>query len=89
MMNIGIDLKAIVLKASKAGVDLTMSFEDCNRVVLRARRGEFTINYNILPWEINPKVWQQGEQFEHMVDDLIYRLDEAEQKLIETGGTDQ
>ncbi len=86
---IGIDLKAVVLKAAKAGVELTMSFEDCNRVVLRARRGEFTVNYSILPWEINPKVWKQGDQFEHMVDDLIYRLDEAEQKLIGTGGKEK
>lgn len=86
---IGINLKAIALKTSKAGVELTMSFEEGNRVVLRARRGMFAINCNILPWEINPKVWQQGEQFEHMVDELIYRLDEAEQKMIETGGTDR
>lgn len=83
---IGIDLKAVVLKAAKAGIELTMSFEEGGRVVLRARRGEFAINYNILPWEINPKVWQQGDQFERMVDELIYRLDEAERKLIETGG---
>ena len=48
MMNIGIDLKAIVLKASKAGVDLTLSFEGCNEVALRARRGNFTINVRIL-----------------------------------------
>ena len=89
MAGIGVDLKAIVLKASKAGVELTMSFEACNRVVLRASRGEFTINYNILPWEINPKVWQQGDQFKRMVDELIYRLDEAEQKMIETGGTER
>lgn len=88
MRNIGIDLKAVVLKAAKAGVELTMSFEEGNRVVLRARRGAFAINYNILPLEINPKVWQQGEQFEHLVDGLIHRLDEAEQKMIETGGAD-
>ena len=42
---IGINLKAIVLKAAKAGVELTMSFEGGDRVVLRARRGIFTINY--------------------------------------------
>lgn len=86
---IGIDLKAIVLKAAKAGVELSMSFEEGNRVVLSARRGEFTINYNILPWEINPKVWQQGDQFKRMVDELIYRLDKAEQELIETGGEEK
>lgn len=88
MMNIGIDLKAIVLKASKAGVDLTMSFEGCNEVALRARRGNFTINVRILPWEMSCDFWRQGEQFERMVDNLIYRLDEAEQKMIETGGAD-
>lgn len=86
---IGINLKAIVLKASKAGVDLTISFERYNEVVLRARRGNFAINCNISTWEINQKVWQQGEQFERMVDELIYRLDEAEQKMIETGGTEK
>ena len=40
---IGINLKAIVLKAAKAGVELTMSFERGDRVVLRARRGIFTM----------------------------------------------
>ena len=84
---IGINLKAIVLKAAKAGVELTMSFERGDRVVLRARRGIFTINYDIS--EVNPKIWQQGDQFMRIVEDLIYRLDEAEQKRIETGGTEK
>ena len=81
---IGINLKAIVLKAAKAGVELTMSFEGGDRVVLRARRGIFTINYDISAWEVNPKIWQQGDQCMRIVEDLIYRLDEAEQKRIET-----
>ena len=86
---IGINLKAIVLKAAKAGVELTMSFEGGDRVVLRARRGIFTINYDISAWEVNPKIWQQGDQFMRIVEDLIYRLDDAEQKRIETGGTEK
>ena len=68
---IGINLKAIVLKAAKAGVELTMSFEGGDRVVLRARRGIFTINYDISAWEVNPKIWQQGDQFMRIVEDLI------------------
>ena len=86
---IGINLKAIVLKAAKAGVKLTMSFEGGDRVVLRARRGIFTINYDISAWEVNPKVWQQVDQFMRIVEDLIDRLDEAEQKWIESGGTEK
>ena len=53
---IGINLKAIVLKAAKAGVELTMSFERGDRVVLRARRGIFTINYDISAWEVNQEI---------------------------------
>ena len=85
----GIDLKNLVMKASKVGVELTMGFEDRGRMVLRAYRNGFTINCCVSLLEINTKMWQQGEQFERMVDDLIYRLNEAEQKLIETGGYEQ
>lgn len=43
----------------------------------------------LMPWEIDPVVWRQGTQFERIVEDLIYRLDKAEQKMIETGGTEK
>lgn len=89
MAGIGVDLKAIVLKASKAGVELTMSFEECQVMTLRARRGSFTICVKLMPWEIDPAVWRQGTQFERIVEDLIYRLDKAEQKMIESGGTEK
>lgn len=89
MAGIGVDLKAIVLKASKAGIELTMSFEESRVMILRARRGCFTVCVKLMPWEIAPDVWHQGAQFERIVEDLIYRLDEAEQKMIETGGTER
>lgn len=89
MAGIGVDLKAIVLKASKAGVELTMSFEEPQVMTLRARRGSFTICVKLMPWEIDPVVWRQGTQFERIVEDLIYRLDKEEQKMIETGGAEK
>lgn len=49
----------------------------------------FIINRCVALGELDTKIWRQGEQFESMVDDLIYRLNEAEQKLIETGRYDQ
>ena len=89
MAGIGVDLKAIVLKASKAGAELTVSFEERQVMTLRARRGDFIICVKLMPWEIDPDVWRQGNQFERIVEDLIYRLDEAEQKMIDTGGTEK
>ena len=58
-------------------------------MTLRARRGDFIICVKLMPWEIDPDVWRQGNQFERIVEDLIYRLDEAEQKMIDTGGTEK
>ena len=66
MAGIGVDLRALVLKAAKAGVELTMSFEAYGRVVLRAKRGDFTINSSIEPWQVTPKAWCQGDQFERI-----------------------
>lgn len=61
MAGIGVDLKAIVLKASNAGVELTMSFEEHQVMTLRARRGSFTICVKLMPWEIDPGCLAPGD----------------------------
>lgn len=86
---IGINLKALVLKTAMAGVDLTMCFERRGRVVLRARRGNFSVGHYIELYEVSDKEWEQGEQFERIVDEMICRLNDAEKQMIETGGNTQ
>lgn len=85
----GINLKALVLKAAMAGADLTMSFErGGRRVVLRAQRGNFAVNSYTELFNIR-EPWEQGAQFERIVDDMICRLNDAEKQMIETGWNTQ
>lgn len=85
MESVGIDLKELVLKASKHGANLIMQLEKDGTVVLSAYRSGYVINQKIEPWEIHQSRWLQGELFSRMVDEMMYRLDKAEEKLIETG----
>lgn len=89
MIPFGIDLKAIVLLASKAGADLTLTFESHNEIVLRMERKGFRVCSHIFPWQIESAPWCQSHQFENEVKRMIYELDKAEEKLIETGGVEQ
>lgn len=85
MESIGIDLKELVLKASKHGANLVMQLERDGTVVLSAYRSCYVINQKIEPWLVHQSRWGQGDLFNRMVDELMYRIDEAEEKLIETG----
>lgn len=85
MESVGIDLKELVLKASKHGAALIMRLERDGTVVLSAYRGGYVINQKIEPWLVHQSRWRQGDLFNRMVDELMYRIDEAEKKLIETG----
>lgn len=85
MESVGIDLKELVLKASKHGAALIMRLEKDGTVVLSAYRNGYVINQMIEPWMIHQSKWRQGELFNRMVDDMMYRIDKAEEKLIDTG----
>lgn len=85
MESVGIDLKELVLKASKHGARLIMQLERDGTVVLSAYRSGYVINQKIEPWMIHKSRWLQDELFSRMVDEMMYRLDKAEEKLIETG----
>lgn len=85
MESVGIDLKELVLKASKHGANLIMHLERDGTVVLSAYRNGYVINQKIEPWVIHQSRWLQGDLFNRMVDEMMYRFDKAEEKLIETG----
>ena len=87
---IGINLKAIVLKAAKAGRQVDNELRGRRPVVLRARRGIFTMS--TMTSRLGRLTRRYGSKEISLcviVEDLIYRLDEAEQKRIETGGTEK
>ena len=86
MESIGIDLKELVLKASKHGAQLVLRFERDGSVILSAYRGGFVIDQSVSPWGIYKSMWLQGDLFNRTVDEMMRRLNEAEEKLIENGG---
>lgn len=81
-----VDLKALVLKASKAGMTLTLCAELCGDVLLRGQRGMFYAAARISVRELDHRWMDQNELFDIAVDKIIHELNEAERKLIETGG---
>lgn len=83
----GVNLKALVLKASKSGAELEMRIgSPMEGIVLTAKRGIFVQNAAVQIWELASNRIDQDAIFERLLDGLLYGLDEAEQKLIETGG---
>lgn len=88
MITTGIDLKALVLKASKAGVELELIVGGpADGIVLAGRRGLCRDYVSFSVADLAFKRMAQGEIFMRALDEMIYRLDALEQKMIETGGT--
>lgn len=88
-MGFDVDLRALMLKASKAGVHLSLRFERNFNVTLQGERNGFWIARTIQFYELTDMWLDQGRAFDRAVDELIYRLNEAEEKLIEKGEYEQ
>lgn len=90
MKETGIDLKVLVMEASRAGVELTMYIgSPMEGIVLSGRRGlcRDYVSFPVSDLAANRIV--QGEMFMRALKEMIYRLNELEQRMIETGGTDR
>lgn len=90
MKGTGIDLKALVMEASRYGVELTMYIGGpVDGIILSGRCGlcRDYVSFSVLDLADNRIV--QGEMFMRALEEMIYRLNELEKRMIETGGTDQ
>ena len=85
MESVGIDLKELVLKASKHGANLIMRLERDGTIALSAYRNGYVIGHKIEPWAIHQSRWSQGDLFNRIVDEMMYRLNKMEITWIETG----
>lgn len=90
MAGTGIDLKALVIEASRAGVELTMYIgSPMEGIVLSGRRGLCRDYVSFPVSTLAASRIVQGQMFMRALEEMIYRLNELEQRMIETGGTDQ
>lgn len=89
-MGYDVDLKALVLKASKAGVYLSIRIGGYGEIILRGQRNNFRVDSQISFYDLVDRFrFSQDEAFNKAADEIIHKLDEAEEKLIETGGYEQ
>lgn len=89
MEGLGIDLRELVLKASRRGVKLFLEFMRDGSFELKAFRNNQMAVQSIYPWMAIRSGTNQDELVNQIFEELMYHLDEAEKKIIETGGYDK
>lgn len=87
MAGAGIDLKALVLEASKAGIDLELRIgSPMEGVVLSGQRGMFRDRVSFPIYELVCSKADQGAIFMSALKKMIDDMNEAERRIIDTGG---
>lgn len=81
-----IDLRELVMKASKKGVSLGVSFEKDGKLNIRAERLGVGVVQSIDLRSVGAYSLGQEALASRFLDELIYHLDKAEEKILETGG---
>lgn len=80
-----IDLMELVAKAAKHGIWLGVYFEDGYTMRIEAKRGNLWSLNVASTVEFSLQGFQQDRLADHILEEIIYRLNEAEEKAIREG----
>lgn len=80
-----IDLMELVVKAAKHGIRLSVYFEDGHMMRIEARRGNLRSMNVASTLEFSLQGFQQDRLADRILEEIIYRLNEAEEKAIREG----
>lgn len=80
-----IDLMEVVVKAAKHGIRLSVYFEDGYTMRIEAKRGNLRSVNVASTLEFSLQGFQQDRLADHILEEIIYRINEAEEKAIREG----
>lgn len=80
-----IDLMELVVRAANKGIRLFVAFESPMVAIVKARRGNLSVDMTVETHTLRIRNWEQGDYANYLLDGIIHKLDEAEEKGIREG----